>query len=171
MSELRTCIADGCDRSVESRGYCGMHYQRTRTNGTPTSHAPNSTDITDSDRFWNRVSVGRADECWEYVGETNNHGYGRFCTYVGQRRVRHFAHRYILDLLGLLNPELIVMHACDNPPCCNPAHLSQGTQLDNMRDCLAKGRMNTDGLIVGWMRTWGYTTEREREHLRRAGAA
>lgn len=31
-------------------------------------------------------------------------------------------------------------HACDTPACCNPDHLADGTQADNMRDAAERGR-------------------------------
>ncbi|CAM8755315.1 hypothetical protein NCF_04353 [Burkholderia pseudomallei] len=32
------------------------------------------------------------------------------------------------------------MHTCDNPCCCNPAHLEAGTQKQNLDDMRTKGR-------------------------------
>ncbi len=33
-----------------------------------------------------------------------------------------------------------VLHGCDNPPCCNPAHLRLGTQAENIADCIRRNR-------------------------------
>lgn len=34
----------------------------------------------------------------------------------------------------------VLLHACDNPRCVNPDHLKPGTQSQNVRDCVRKGR-------------------------------
>ena len=49
--------------------------------------------------------------------------------------------RYAYEIwVGPIPDGKSVLHRCDNPACCNPAHLFIGTQLDNMRDMIAKGR-------------------------------
>lgn len=92
-----------------------------------------------SAQFWARVERGAADECWPWTGSRLPSGYGRF---YPAWKVGLYAHRFSWELAnGRDVPEgLHVMHACDNPRCVNPAHLSVGTHSDNMRDCVDKGR-------------------------------
>ena len=89
-------------------------------------------------RFWDRVQ--KSDGCWEWTGNLNEHGYGR--TRTGQGRRVAYAHRMSWTLAhGLIPSGMNVCHQCDNRKCVNPLHLFLGTQRDNMRDCLAKGRL------------------------------
>jgi hypothetical protein len=60
---------------------------------------------------------------------------------VGYERERTTAHRIAFKLNGGVIPHgHYVLHRCDNPPCCNPAHLFVGTQKQNLEDMRRKGR-------------------------------
>ncbi len=92
-------------------------------------------------RFWSRVKKGHREECWPWSMSINKRGYGQF---THQRQVR-LAHRTAYELAYGPIPKghrICVCHKCDNKPCCNPYHLFLGTDGDNVRDCLAKGRLN-----------------------------
>lgn len=89
--------------------------------------------------FWDRVSRARGpDACWPWQGYRDRHGYGR----IRRSSRTELAHRVALSLnLGRpLSEGCLVLHSCDNPPCCNPSHLSEGSQARNMRDCSDRGR-------------------------------
>lgn len=91
------------------------------------------------DRFWAKVNRGAPDACWEWLGVRGQRGHGRF--YLNPRQPTIPAHRAALIFTGIEVPQgATVCHHCDNPPCVNPAHLFVGTQLDNVRDMIAKGR-------------------------------
>ena len=89
-------------------------------------------------RFRARVdSSAGPDACWPWVGARGGEGYGHLEINRRSRR----AHRVAWELAhGRVPDGLVVCHACDNPPCCNPTHLWLGTRADNNRDRAAKGR-------------------------------
>lgn len=75
-------------------------------------------------------------ECWPWMGYRHR-GYGEVSW--GMRMQR--AHRIAWMLAnGPIPSGLWVLHKCDNPPCCNPAHLYLGTHDDNVRDKVERGR-------------------------------
>ncbi len=86
------------------------------------------------EKFWTKVDrSGGPGACWIWTGGKTIGGYGR---YRGKK-----AHRVAWEIENGPIPErLHVCHDCDNPPCCNPAHLVTGTPLDSARDRSTKGR-------------------------------
>lgn len=97
-------------------------------------------------RFWDHV-VTHVDGCWEWLGATHPAGYGllgRGRTKEGLVRATHVSWK--LNTGEDVPKGMMVLHKCDNPPCCNPDHLFLGTHQDNVDDMLKKGRENHSGL-------------------------
>jgi hypothetical protein len=89
--------------------------------------------------FWDNVKKTPGDGCWEWQAARKGPGYGTFRKTKGGPPFN--AHRVAYELAnGPIPPGMHVCHRCDNPPCCNPAHLFVGTAVDNARDRVAKGR-------------------------------
>ncbi len=95
-----------------------------------------------AERFWSLVAVRGENECWEWTRGRISSGYGEFCPPKSAcLPATVYAHRFAYELRhGPIADGQQVRHTCDNPPCCNPAHLLLGSNLDNIRDRVARGR-------------------------------
>ncbi len=90
-------------------------------------------------RFWQKVC--KTEGCWLWTGSKSRKGYGRIVRRVHGRRVIVPTHRISWEIhFGPVPANLGVLHHCDNPACVWPDHLWLGTDADNNRDMVSKGR-------------------------------
>lgn len=91
------------------------------------------------ERFWACVNMTDSKSCWEWKRTRHRDGYGKmkvnYKTCVASRLAWTICH-------GDIPAGLMVCHHCDNPPCCNPAHLFLGTNKENILDAANKGRLS-----------------------------
>jgi len=89
-------------------------------------------------RFWSKVAiVENGRDCWPWLGARKPSGYGN----VRINKKYYSPHRVAFEIAVAEIPDnLIVMHLCDNPPCCNPSHLVLGTIKANSFDMIKKNR-------------------------------
>jgi hypothetical protein len=78
--------------------------------------------------------------CKEWNGCRFAQGYG----VVRMNGKNMKAHRISLEhhLGRQIREGMFVLHSCNNPPCCTPEHLREGTHQENMDDKLRSGRQS-----------------------------
>ncbi len=86
--------------------------------------------------IWKRLN--KTATCWLWTGCKFSNGYGRIRISKTETAV---AHRVAWESTkGNIPRGVLVLHRCDVRHCCNPQHLFLGTDLDNVHDCMKKGR-------------------------------
>lgn len=116
------------------------------TESVTRSHKEIKLNEKDIERFWKKVDKsGGPDACWLWIGSKIKHGYGCFVV----DKTWFYPHRIAWTLTHGQIPHsdsyhgTCVCHDCpsgENPACCNPAHLFLGSQGENMKDMIRKGR-------------------------------
>lgn len=136
---MKVCSVESCEDTVSpksARGMCSLHYRRFMAHGDVHKGI-----VPPERRFWSRVNKQGSDECWNWTSSSDRDGYGLMTDHaVSRSPIR--AHRYSWMLhTGTMPASAVhVLHSCDNPPCVNPAHLFVGSNVDNIRDKITKGR-------------------------------
>jgi hypothetical protein len=108
---------------------------------------------------WTHVEKRGPEECWPWNGSTFSSRYGRF--FIGGEAVP--AHRAVYETVhGPINDSaLFVLHRCNNKICCNPKHLTLGTNSENQRHAITSRafRPGASGIPgVGFDKKRGYWT-------------
>lgn len=92
---------------------------------------PNNITQKQLTRLHNGIGLDPLTGCWPWLCSFDKDGYGRTSLFG----INYQVHRVVYKIATGIDPgELIVRHKCDNPPCCNPAHLLLGTNADNVKD-------------------------------------
>ncbi len=93
------------------------------------------------ERFWSKVDILGDNECWPWKACTRNKVSGFEYGAFWLNRRHQPASRVAWELTnGAMAAGMFACHRCDNPGCCNPAHIFPGTSQENTADKVAKGR-------------------------------
>lgn len=131
-----------CDRPGTHDGMCPAHYTRVRKYGDARADVPlrprmdKATPAEKLDAYVDRS--GGPDACWPWTRFCTKDGYGRMS--VGKQMVAAHRMAHHLATGDPLDRNIEIMHSCDNPPCCNPAHLSPGSHRENMAQMSERDR-------------------------------
>lgn len=120
---------------TKSCKYCGNHFERITYSNTEYCS------------YWCRflelaIKFNGISSCWEWpISRNVENGYGQFTARVNGKTRVFIAHRLSYEaFVGEIPQGMFVLHKCDNRKCFNPAHLFLGSQDDNMKDMVSKGR-------------------------------
>lgn len=143
---MKYCKIEGCTGKHEGKGFCKKHYQRFLKYGDPMftkfskDRKQKEQPVYKQKPHYNSKPIEflEIDGCFicishDYKGQryATMHKNGKFTG----------VHRHVYtEMYGEIPKGKVIMHSCDNPKCINPEHLILGTQGENIRDCVTKGR-------------------------------
>ena len=161
--DKKICCIKECGLPVAVLGLCHKHWLRNKKYGSPMAlkqHSGSNQGLPAEERF--AKGFIKTDGCWIWKLSKDKNGYGIFRGMIGSITFTR-AHRYSYALhTGDLLVGMQALHSCDNPSCVNPDHLSSGTNADNMRDKMQKGRARVP---IGEQNGHAILTERQARRI------
>lgn len=92
--------------------------------------------------FWSKVDQSAGpDKCWPWTGTMRgrpNRDGVRYGGFMGMNASRFVA--ALKEGRPLNGLKEYACHSCDNPVCCNPAHISVGSPTPNQLESVERGR-------------------------------
>lgn len=91
--------------------------------------------------------ITKSGDCWLWTAGKAGKGYGIIGEYdpITKKTNKTYIHRLSYEMsIGVIPDGYVIMHRCDIPNCCNPEHLTAGTQKQNIHDAIKKKR------FTGW---------------------
>lgn len=92
------------------------------------------------------------DVCWDWAAAIGAGGYGVFKLAKGVTRQ---SHRIAYALQHGEPGDLLVLHSCDRPLCCNPWHMRLGKHQDNMDDKRRSSSVRAEQNVTRDGTVWG----------------
>lgn len=153
-----TCKVEGCTEAVTRRKWqeCESHFYRRTTYGNYDEQRRTRSNATWDDRLtedkWAVTPGPLETDCWIWQGTLNSDGYAT----IKYKQKTFKVYRVMWERFHgeTIPPGKSALHRCDTPACMNPRHIFIGTQIDNIRDMVSKGRQSSNrGLTDDEVRT------------------
>lgn len=92
-------------------------------------------------RFFSYIDRNAPGGCWEWTGACDSQKRGVYrAPGPDGTPVCNKAYRFCWYIVTGEWPKQSLLHSCDNPLCCNPEHLREGSDQDNSDDKVSRGR-------------------------------